>query len=257
MVAESIIGFVESAIWFLKWFWWLIVLGILFGFKYKWKDWVMDIVVIEKRGENLIKTNDRARKYIDNMGLVKYQMLKTKDTTPVINYNWVLHNNNVHTNILERFINLLRPTVGTIFFFRYGSKQYKPIQIKTKEGIKTRWEEIKENGESKYINIYEQFDPRDKLGSLKFDVMDWDNMNFMVQEQRSSVERRKNSRDKLMQILLPIAAIALTALVVIFMLYFGYQYATDLRTSAPNTPQQTERATQPNIPVIGDIVPGA
>jgi len=257
-IAETIFGFVDVGIFILKWFWWVILLLIIFINKLVWKTWVMEVIIIEKRGDNLVKTNDRARKYVDSSGLVKYQLMKSKDTLPVINFNWVVHNNTVHTNFFERYINLLRPTVGTIFLFRYGSKQYKPINIKTKDGLKTEWKEIKDSsGQSLFINIYEQIDPRDKLKSLDFEVVDWDNMNFMVQEQRSSVERRKNNREKWMQIILPLSAIVLSAFVIIFMWYYGYQVFLDLKgtTAAPVTTPKAD--PNPNIPIIGNLVPGA
>jgi len=252
---DSFFGTIDTLIFILKWFWWLILLIIIFIQKATWKNWVIDCVIIEKRENNLIKTNDRARKIIDADGLVKYQMKKSKDTMPVLNFDWILHNNNAHTNFLERYVNLLRPTIGTVFLFRYGSKQYKPIRIKEKEGLKTKWEELKDgNGNSMMINIYEQLDPRDKLKQLNFEVVDWDNMNFMVQEHRSTMDRRKSNRDKWLQVLLPLGAIALAALVVIFMMYYGYKYATDLRLSAggQNSPPQSNQAED----LVNDIIPG-
>jgi hypothetical protein len=84
-------------------------------------------------------------------------------------------------------------------------------------------------------------------------------MNFMVQEQRSSVERRKNNREKWMQILLPLGAIVLSAFVIIFMWYYGYQVFLDLKGSNPSSQQQPPPKSDPNpnIPIIGDLVPGS
>lgn len=253
-LVDTISSLYTTFYFFMFWFWWLIILGALMLFKLINKNWKVEAIIIEKRGKNLLKTNDRAARYTDPYtGVTGYKFQKSKDTIPIVNYDWVLHNVVVPNSFLERMINILRGTVGTIFVFRYGSKQYKPVKIKVGEKTKLTYKEIKDSkGNPIYIKIYKSFDPRNIFGDLDFEVIDWDNMNFMVQEQRASIERRKKKGDFWKQIAIPIIMIAVTALVCIMMLKFSFDYASEVRGSAPtNTP-----ATAPKVPIIGDIVPG-
>lgn len=228
----------------------------LFIMKFIWKKWPVDVVIIEKRGENLIKTNDRAGKYIDPYtGLTGYKLRHIKDTLPIVNYDWVLHNKNEATNLLEKLINLLRPTIGTMFFFRYGSKQYKPIKIRQGNNCIIQYQEVKDkHGNPTHIRIYHQLDPRDKLGTLNFEVVDWDNMNFMVQEQRASFARRIKKGEFYKQILIPLGALVISALVCIMMIKFSYDWAVGMRGQVVDVPAE---ATAPDIPIISDLMPGA
>ena len=63
---------------------------ILFGLvvaKMRWKQWMIDVVIVEKRGKNLVKSNDRAGRYLDKFtGLTGYKLLKSRDTIPVIEF---------------------------------------------------------------------------------------------------------------------------------------------------------------------------
>ena len=133
---------------------WFIILKIVH------KKWPVEAIIIEKRGENLIKTNDRAGKYYDSFtGITGYKLQKSKDTVPVINYDWVLHNVVKPTTLFEKLNKFLRPDIGTLFLFRYGSKQYKPIKIAVKGNIKTNYQEVKdEEGNPVYISVYQQFE---------------------------------------------------------------------------------------------------
>jgi len=238
--------------------WPFMILIWIFVLKKMWQSWPVDVVIIEKRGENLIKTNDRAGKFIDPYtGITGYKLRKAKDTVPIVNYDWVLHNVVVNETIFHRIVNLIRPTIGTLFFFRYGSKQYKPVKVKHAGDEKLQLKEMQdENGNPIMIKVYEQFDPRYKLGSLDFEVVDWDNMNFMVQEQRASMTRRTKKGEWVKQILIPLAIIAGSIMLGIVMIKFSYDYAVGLRSSGgggnPSAP-----ATGPDIPVIGDLVPGS
>ncbi len=243
----------------LIYFWWAILLIWIAILKIKWKNWPIDVVIIEKRGHNLIKSNDRAGKYVDKFsGMTGYRLQKAKDTIPVINYDWALHNVAVPTTIIERFVNFIRGNIGTLFLFRYGSKQYKPLKVEVKGKMQIIYKEMKdENDQSVYIKIYQPFDPRDKLGVLDFKVVDWDNMNFMVQEQRASIERRKKKGEWLKQMIVPIALMAITAIVCIIMIKFGYDYAVNLANKNANTggTPANQPAQPPNIPIISDIIP--
>ena len=84
----------NDALMVLKFGWPFFILFFIIGAKIKWKAWVIDVVILEKRGKNLIKTNDRAARYEDKYTkLTGYKLLKSKDTIPVVEYNWILHNN--------------------------------------------------------------------------------------------------------------------------------------------------------------------
>ena len=234
----------------------ILLIGILI-LKFKWKSWPIDVVIIERRGNNLIKTNDRAGKYVDSYtGITGYKLMKAKDTVPVINYDWVMHNVSINTTFFDKFVNILRGNVGTLFLFRYGAKQYKPVVIKHNDKRKQILKEIKDpNGNPILLRIYEQFDPRKHLGALDFEVIDWDNMNFMVQEQRASFERRQKQGKWLKEIVVPIAIIIVTALVAIIMIKFSYDYAMAMKGGP--SPEESKPAQQPNVPIISDMLPPA
>ncbi len=246
-------------IWIIFLYGWPFMLLVwIFILKMRWKNWPVDVVIIEKRGENLIKTNDRAGKYVDPYtGITGYRLQKAKDTIPVINYDWVMHNVAIPTTLFEKFVNIIRPNIGTLFFFRYGSKQYKPVKINQHGKLREMFQEIKDKkGNSIYIKIYEQFDPRHKLGSLEFEVVDWDNMNFMVQEQRASMERRRKKGEFVKGILIPLGLAVVSALVCIIMIKFSYDYAIAMKDSTPSVKTPQAPATTPNIPIISGIMPG-
>lgn len=253
---ETLISFMEALKTVLLYGWPFIILLWLMVLKFRYKNWPVEAIIIEKRDNNLIKTNDRAGKYIDKYtGIIGYKLQKSKDTMPVPEYDWVMHNVFKPTTLSERVVALIRGNIGTIFLYRYGSKQYKPIKIKEGTKIKTVWQTIKDsNGEDSIIRIYQPVDLRDKLGALDFEVIDWDNMNFMVQEQRASIERRKKQKEWLMTVALPLLALALTVVLCIIMIKFAYDYSLNIKTPpASNIPQE---AAPPNIPVISDVLPG-
>jgi len=221
----------------------LLFLCLLFFWRWRWRAHPLEAIILEKRGENLIKTNDMiGRKFDKDAGIHFYQFKKSKDTAPICNFDWILHNKLEHTNILERLINLLRGSMGTLFFFRYGSKQYKPINIDVNgKSAKKKLVPVKDkNGQYVYMYQYKQFDPRvektlngNTLGMLDFEVVDWDNINFMVQEQRATQERRRKKGDRFMQIIIPITIIAAAVVISIFILKFSYDAGQDLRGGAP------------------------
>ncbi len=63
----------------LKWTWWILFIGWMFFLKVKWKNFPLEAIIIEKRGDNLIKTNDRLGKYTDPFTSVTgYRLLKSK-----------------------------------------------------------------------------------------------------------------------------------------------------------------------------------
>ncbi len=232
--------------------WPFILLLLLLILKIKWKNWPLEALIIERRGYNLVKTNDRIGKYTDPYtGLTGYKLQKAKETIPIVNFEWILHNINKNTTIFDWIIDKLRGNAGTIFLFKYGTKQYKPIWIKTAQGRKLIQREIKDkSGNPILIYIYEQFDPRKHLGALEFEVIDWDNMNFMVQEQRASFERRQKKKEFWKQVAIPLIALAVVTLLCIIMIKFSYDYAMAMKGSAPTQPAQ-----KPNVPIVSDLLP--
>lgn len=256
MAADWLAETIQTTETVLLYGWPFILLMIIFVMKMIWKRWPVEAIIIEKRGNNLIKTNDRCGKYTDPYtNITGYKLQKSKDTIPVVNYDWVMHNVFVSNTFFERFVALLRGNIGTIFLFRYGSKQYKPIIIKERDKRKLILKQIKaKDGSPILMQVYEQFDPRKGLGSLDFEVIDWDNMNFMVQEQRASIERRKKKGEFMKTILIPLAILIVCALVCIIMIKFSYDYAVGMKGSAPTADQP---AAKPNIPGISNVIPGS
>lgn len=232
--AETFVS-VLSTLWTVFiWSWWLILIITLFIVKRRWSKFPIDAVIIEQRGDNLIRTNDRLGRWYDKFGDIhSYKLQKTKETIPVFNFDWILYSAAVPTNFLERIINFLRPTIGTAFLYRYGSKQYKPININNKKTNKLQLKEVKSKDGSKlYTYQYGQFDPRWVLGNLDFEVVDWDNINFMVQEQRASVLRRQKKGELWKTIAIPAMIIAGAVIVSIIMMKYSVDVGRDLRGGA-------------------------
>lgn len=255
---ELIFQYIDYTLVFLKWSWPFVILIWMFVMKKVWSRFPIEAIIIEKRGENLIKTNERVGRYVDPAGIIGYKLHKCGDTIPIANYDWVMHNVHIPGNLLERLVSILRGNIGTIFLFKYGSKQYKPIMVKIKEGTKKVFKEVLDaNGEPIWINIYQPIDPRDKLGALDFEVIDWDNMNFMVQEQRATILRRQKSSEFWKSVLIPLGIIGLVAIVCIIAMKFSFDWATEMRgmgNTQANQAQEDNTAQPTNIPIIGDMI---
>lgn len=232
------------------WTWWIFIIVGLFIMKKKYSNYPIDVVIIEKRGENLIKTNERAGRQVDKETQVSfYRLKKSKETMPVYNFEWMLHNSDKPMSIFEKIVAFLRPTIGTIFLFKYGSKQYKPINV-TDKNSPIQLKEIRNpNGESVFTYQYNQFDPRWVLGVLDFEVVDWDNMNFMVQEQRASMMRRSGSLDWLKTLAVPAMLIAGTVIVALFILKFSAEAGATLKAGGGNPPAKSTES--------GGVISGA
>ena len=237
------------------WTWWIFLIGGMWMMKKKYSAFPVDVVIIERRGENLIKTNERAGRIVNKETQISYyQLAKCKDTMPVYNFDWMLHNADKPMSIFEKIVNFLRPTIGTVFLFKYGSKQYKPININQKPGAenKLQLKELKdEDGTSIFKYEYAQFDPRWPLSILDFEVVDWDNMNFMVQEQRASIMRRAGGLDWMKQLAVPAMIIAGSVIVALFILKFSAEAGATLKGGAAPAP-----AAKPGG-VIGGAIDGA
>ena len=207
----------------------LIAVGISY---FLGKKWPLEAIILEKRGNNLIKTNDRMSRK-QEQGFTHYRLMKSKDNIPIINYDWVLLSVQKPTSIWEKLAQLLRGTQGTVFLFRYGSKQYKPIKISINGEVKEELELIKDsNGNPIMINVYKPIEMRKIVGELNFEVVDWDNMNFMVQEWVIAETRRKTQGDFWKSVIMPLGIVLLAAVVCIFMIKFSYDYAMNMSAKA-------------------------
>jgi hypothetical protein len=250
---------VIDTVWLvIKYGWWLVVLLIIAYIKIRNKNYPIEAVIIEKRGNNHIKTNDRVGKYVDKYtGLIGYKFMKSKDTIPVVDFDWILHNNRQDIGLADKIYNKLVNCAGTAFFYKYGSKQYKPVKVGEDENSKIEWEEVKDpKGNPITVSIIKPIDPRDKMDGLDFEVVDWDNMNFMTQEQRASIERRKKSSEFWKQIVIPAMIIGGAVVVVVIMMKFGYDFSMNMKNTNMQPVSETPKEiTNPNIPVIGDLMP--
>lgn len=256
---DVIFNIINSASMIFLYGWPFMILFILLIFKIRWRNWPLEAIIIERRGYNLVKTNDRIGKFTDPYtGLTGYMLQKAKETIPIVNFEWILHNVNKNTTLFDWIIDKLRGNSGTIFLFKYGTRQYKPIWIKTAAGRQMILKEIKDkNGSPILIYVYEQFDPRKHLGALDFEVIDWDNMNFMVQEQRASFERRQKKKEFWKQVALPLIALAVVTLLCIIMIKFSYDYAMAMKGGSPTPAEPKQPTSGSNIPVISDMLPAS
>jgi len=228
--------------------------------KKKYEAFPVDVIIFETRGGNLVKTNERAGRKVNKETQVSYYQLKQcGETMPIYNFEWMLHNADKPMSLFEKLVMFLRPTIGTVFLLKYGSKQYKPINVtnndKTENVLKLK--ELKDtNGTPIFKYDYAQFDPRWVLDVLDFEVVDWDNMNFMVQEQRASIMRRSSGYDWMKTIAVPAIAIAGTVIVSLFILKFSAEAGASLKAGAGQPAQQTTEEALANSGVIGGAING-
>jgi len=236
------------------WTWWVFLIGGIYLLKKSYEKFPVDVIIIERRGDNLIKTNERAGRKVNKETQVSYyQLKKCKETMPVYNFEWMLHNADKPMSIFEKIVNFLRPTIGTVFMLKYGSKQYKPININSNNETENilKLKELKNtDGTSIFKYEYNQFDPRWVLGVLDFEVVDWDNMNFMVQEQRASMMRRAGGLDWMKTLAVPAMLIAGTVIVALFILKFSAEAGATLKAGGGQPAPQAE----PSGSVIGGVI---
>lgn len=257
-MADPLIQTIDTIWLVIKYGWWLGIVLWIIVLKMIYKNYPIEAVIIEKRGNNNVKTNDRVGKYVDKLtGMVGYKFMKSKDTIPVVDFEWIMYNNRQDLGILDKLLNKLWGNAGTAFFYKYGSRQYKPVRVGQDPNTQIKWEEVKDSkGNTILVSIIRPIDIRDRMAGLNFEVVDWDNMNFMVQEQRASHERRKKASEIWKQIVVPALIIGGAVVVAIVMLKFGYDFAVNMKdTNLPRPETPKADPTNPNIPVIGDMLP--
>jgi len=259
--ADLVFRYLDIGMMLLKYGWPFIILALLMFMKFKWGKYPIEAVILEKRGDNLIKTNDRVGKFDDlkDGGVIKYRLQKCRDTIPVFNYEWILHNNFVANTFLEKLVSIIRGNAGTVLLYRYGSKQYKPVKINERGEMVAQFEEIKDKrGNPIWVNIYHPMDPRKEMLSLDFEVIDWDNINFMVQEQRASTLRRQKSKEFWMGIAIPAMIIAGAILFAIFSFKFSADISREMRATQAPQPNTDPGSNSALLGGISDtITPGA
>ena len=239
--------------------WWLLPILFIFAYKSKLNKYPIDVVIYEKRGENLIKTSDMAGRFERPVSC--YKLKNSKDSLPIPQYDLVLQCMDKPTNIPEKFINLLRGKIGSITLFKYDSKQYKPVRVKLDNGqVVEKLKLVTNNrGEPVYINVYEYINPKKAMSKLNFEVIDWDDINHMTQELRAIAVRRSPLLEGL-QKYFPIIAITLGILALIIA---GYYYKEIIISAKPagvaletQATQNNPPATAPNVPIISELIPG-
>lgn len=254
---DAIIQGLDTVILIFKWGWWLLILIAILVMKRIHSPFPIEAIIYEKRGNAIIKTNDYAGKFIDPYTqLIGYKFQKTGDTTPIPDFNHILHNARNNHSLFDTIMNKLRGNAGSITFYKYGSRQYKPVNVE-QQGAEPAWEEIKDkNGQPIVTMKYIAQDTNKQFEGLDFQVVDWDNMNFMIQEQRASMERRKKKSEFWKQILIPVMIIGAAVVISIVMIKYGYDAMNSLNSRvAPIQQAAPTDSTNPNIPVISDLLP--
>ena len=142
----------------------------------------MNCVILEKRGDDIVvDTNERVGRFVTN-SLETYKLKKRKDTLPSVCYDYI-------TKSLKG--------VGCIHLYKYGSNQYKPIDV------------------------------RGTLEGKKFEIIDTDDWNFKIIENRATSERRKILKKKLEQYL-PMIVFIICGAVFITIAAMSYGMMRDL-----------------------------
>ena len=239
----------------------LILVGGLLYYKKKLTLFPIAAIILERRDNNLIMKTDRiGRVRID--GIWKYKFRKSKETIPNPDYDWIVSGTYTPTNFFEKIAKMVSSPVGFAYFYKYGSQQYKPVDIKLnditssdKKNFKTVFRPIlNEKGEKVYIKKIMQISPK-KMVVPEFDVIDWDNMNFIVQEHAASDERRKKKDDFMKKVLIPMVTIAVAAIVLIIAMYFAVQLVQFGAGSVGSAAPVAQAEVGAGIPVIGGMMP--
>lgn len=257
--------FAYTQIFFLYFSWWVIPIGFLIYGKIKWGRYPIEAIILETRGDNIIKTNDRIGKMHDkSSGHTTYLIQKMGDVIDVLPFETILHCVSKPTNFLEYIINKLRPTIGTVHLLKYGSKQYKPVKIvRDKETHVTGFETIKDkDGNDIVVNRVLPFDIRKHLGVIDFQIIDWDDVNTTMNEIENSRMRRIAKWDSWSKFLLPIAIIAMAVMLSIVIIYLTYDaqmtfcnapQVVQLSGSGSASPNAINQSSILNAPIISQL----
>lgn len=171
--------------------WWLIPLLFIFAYRARLRRYPIEAHILERRGNSLVYSKDMLGRTKSPTHSYKFKNGKT--TIPIPKYDWVLQAVGKPTNLFEKFVNLLTGKQGVIFLFKYGSDQYKPINVKPQ-----------------FEGVY-------------FDTIDWDDINHMTQELRAIIMRRSKAKD-FMEKYGPMIGLGIVAFMFIMAMYFGVKY---------------------------------
>ena len=242
--------------------WWLVPLIVLFVYKRRLGKYPIDVTIYEKRGENLIKTNDVAGRFDNPINC--YRLKKSKDSIPIPDYDWVLQCMYKPTNLFEKVPNMLAGKIGHLTLFKYGSKQYKPIDVKLDNGkVEKKLKPIlNAKGEPIYVDVYEIINPKQSLSKVNFEVIDWDDVNHLTQELRATALRRS----PVLKALEKYGALIGGALAVVGLIIAGYYYKEMIIDAGSRAQSMyTGQGIQPpgdanvnkggGVPIIGDLFP--
>jgi hypothetical protein len=241
--------------------WWALPLILIFVYRKMLDKYPIDIVIYEKRGENIIKTDDVAGRFTNPVTC--YKLKKSKDTIPVPQYDWVLQCMHKPTNLFEKIPNLISGKIGSLTLFKYGSKQYKPVKVRVNDGtVRIKFKEVKDvNGQPIWINVYELINPKRAMSKLDFEVIDWDDMNHMTQELRA-IALRRSPVMKFFEKYGVAIIIILSIMALIFSGYFykeimtdaGNKYVALVNAKGTVNPVVTEPIKSANVPIIGNLM---
>lgn len=241
--------------------WWVLPILFIFIYKKRLAKYPIDVVIYEKRGEHIIKTNDVAGRFSNPINCYKLKM--SKDSIPIPQYDWVLQCSHKPTNLFEKFASMLSGRIGSITLFKYSSKQYKPIKVKMPTGqFRTAFREVKDNkGQPMWVQVYEPLNVNSSMSKLDFEVIDWDDINHMTQELRAIALRRSPVADFITKYG-PIAALALAVVALIIAGYYYKEMVIDAgnKLMAANGKAAAAAPTDNSninkgggIPVVGDL----
>lgn len=237
--------------------WWLVPLVWIFIMKKRLGKYPIDVVIYEKRGENLVKSNDVAGRF--DKPVTCYKLKKNKDSIPIPEYDWILQCMNKPTNVFEKIANMLSGKIGSITLFKYGSKQYKPIHVKINNGkVVKKFVEVKDaNGQPVFVWRYEPINPKQSMNKLDFDVIDWDDANHMTQELRA-IALRRSPVQKFLEKYGGIIGLIVGFMALVIAGYYYKELIIDAGNKAVGAQQAAANGNVNKgggIPIIGDLIP--
>ena len=117
-------------------------------------------------------------------------------------------------------------------------------------------ETVKEKEEICYCPRCNEIKAKDRIIGGKFRIIDSSDWAWKVLENRATAERRKGAMDFISKYG-PIIGLALVSVVFMIVVYFSYNYLSDIAgkcfAQAPGAIDAT-KATAPNVPVIGNLI---
>jgi len=167
--------------------WWMVlpifcVMGLAFFLYLRHKKYPLRCVIWEKRGDDILTDiSEKIGRVIED-GLEKYKLKKRKDTLPPVCYDYIAKS---------------LGGSGCVHLFKYGPKQYKPVDV------------------------------RGMLSGKNFEIIDVDDWNFKVIENRATMERRKAMK-KFLETYLPVIVIIVCGIIFVVVAAMSYGAMKDM-----------------------------